>query len=289
MGELPEQRDTNLKILEQLQLQSQKIGESLRAAQDRRLFLQKQLSDIESPMAGPGTMPMGKTAAAPTALTYFNAGLEGAGTYASQKDSLTKQLDELRLKYTENHPDVIATKKRLSDLESKKDTDAYNIKSDPRYKELKNQLVMTDIEIKRFQSEEASTGAQINRYRARIENVPSREQDMSSLMREYQNTKETYDQLMKKSQEAQQAENLERRQKGEQFRVIDPARVPEKPFSPDIPRVLLIGLALSIGCAFGSAIIREQLDRSFHDAGDVELTLGLRVLATIPSIEKKAA
>jgi uncharacterized protein involved in exopolysaccharide biosynthesis len=232
---------------------------------------------------------MGKAAAAPTALTYFNAGLEGAGTYASQKDSLTKQLDELRLKYTENHPDVIATKKRLSDLELKKDTDAYNIKSDPRYKELKNQLVMTDIEIKRFQSEDASIGAQINRYRARIENVPSREQDMASLMREYQNTKETYDQLMKKSQEAQQAENLERRQKGEQFRVIDPARVPEKPFSPDIPKVLLIGFILSIGCSFGAAIVREQLDRSFHDAGDVEVTLGLRVLATIPSIEQKIA
>jgi uncharacterized protein involved in exopolysaccharide biosynthesis len=94
---------------------------------------------------------------------------------------------------------------------------------------------------------------------------------------------------LKKSQEAQQAENLERRQKGEQFRVIDPARVPEKPFSPDIPKVLLIGFVLSIGCGFGSAIVREQLDRSFHDAGDVEVTLGLRVLATIPKIEETAA
>ena len=43
-------------------------------------------------------------------------------------------------------------------------------------------------------------------------------------------------------------------------RVIDPARLPEKPFSPDIPKVLLIGLALSIGCSFGLAFIREQMD-----------------------------
>ena len=65
---------------------------------------------------------------------------------------------------------------------------------------------------------------------------------MASLMREHQSTKETYERLLQKSQSAQQAENLERRQKGEQFRVIDPARLPEKPFSPDIPKILLIGL-----------------------------------------------
>ncbi|MGZ6207550.1 MAG: chain-length determining protein, partial [Syntrophales bacterium] len=70
---------------------------------------------------------------------------------------------------------------------------------------------------------------------------------------------------------------------------IDPARVPEKPFSPDIPKVILIGFVISIGCSFGAALIREQLDRSFHDAGDVEVTLGLRVLATIPTIEQKTA
>jgi uncharacterized protein involved in exopolysaccharide biosynthesis len=291
MGELPEQRDTNLKILEQLQMQYQRVGENLRAAQDRKLFIQKQLSDLELPLTGSVTTVTsrapGRSSISSSALGYSSSGPEIAGTYESQKDSLTKQLDDLRSRYTESHPDVIVTKKKLADLETKKDT--YNVKSDPRYRELKNQLAMTDMEIKRFQSEETNIGSQINRYRARIENVPSREQEMASLSREYQNTKETHEQLLKKSQDAQQAENLERRQKGEQFKVIDPARLPEKPFSPDIPKVLLIGFVVSIGCSFGAAIIREQMDRSFHDAGDVEVTLGFRVLATIPRIEEKAA
>jgi len=291
MGELPEQRDTNLKILEQLQMQYQRVGENLRPAQDRKLFIQKQLSDLELPITGSGTTVTsrtpGRSSTASSVLGYSSTGPEIGGTYESQKDSLTKQLDDLRSRYTESHPDVIVTKKKLADLETKKDT--YNVKSDPRYRELKNQLAMTDMEIKRFHSEETNIGSQINRYRARIENVPSREQEMASLSREYQNTKETHEQLLRKSQEAQQAENLERRQKGEQFRVIDPARVPEKPFSPDIPKVLLIGFVVSIGCSFGAAIIREQMDRSFHDAGDVEVTLGFRVLATIPNIEQKAA
>ncbi|HVO65260.1 MAG TPA: XrtA system polysaccharide chain length determinant [Syntrophales bacterium] len=291
MGELPEQRDTNLRILEQLQNQYQRIGENLRSAQDRKLFIQKQLSDLEMPVASSGTMTLGRDSrsSSSTVLSYSSSGAEVGGTYASQKDSLAKQLDELRSRYTESHPDVIATKKKLADLESKKDTDTYNVKSDPRYKELKNQLMLTDMEIKRLQGEEASIGAQMSRYRGRIENAPSREQEMTSLNREYQNIKDSYNQLLRKSQDAQQAENLERRQKGEQFRVVDPARVPEKPFSPDIPKVLLIGFVLSLGCGLGSAIIREQLDRSFHDVGDVEATLGLRVLATIPKIEEKAA
>ncbi|MEN6321033.1 MAG: Wzz/FepE/Etk N-terminal domain-containing protein [Syntrophaceae bacterium] len=284
MGDLPEQRDTNLKILEQTQSQYQRIGENLRAAQDRKLFLQKQLSDLEMPTGGSGTII---STGAPGRTSFSSSAPESAGTYESQKDYLTKHLDDLKSRYTESHPDVMATKKKLSDLETKKDI--YNIKKDPRYRELKNQLTMTDLEIRRLQNEESRIRAQINRYTGRVENSPAREQEMAILFREYQNTKESYDVLLKKSQDAQQAENLERRQKGEQFKVIDPARVPEKPFSPDIPKVLLIGFVISIGCSFGAAIIREQLDRTFHDASDVEVTLGLRVLATIPKIEQKAA
>ena len=133
----------------------------------------------------------------------------------------------------------------------------------------------------------ASIVGQIDKYRVRIEQTPAREQDMAALMREHQSTKETYERLLKKSQDAQQAENLEKRQKGEQFRIIDPARIPEKPFSPDVPKILLIGLLAGIGGGFGLAFFREQMDRSFHDAGDVEIALGLRVLATIPRIEDK--
>ncbi len=55
MGELPEQRDSNIKILEQLQNQLQRVGESLRAAQDRKLFLQKQMTDMELAMNAPGS------------------------------------------------------------------------------------------------------------------------------------------------------------------------------------------------------------------------------------------
>ena len=115
------------------------------------------------------------------------------------------------------------------------------------------------------------------------------EQAISDLTRDYQNTREAYHTLLQKTQDAQRAENLERRQKGEQFRIVDPARVPEKPFKPDIPKVLLIGLFLAGGVGLGTAFFREQMDRSFRDAGDLEVAVGLRVLANIPKVKEEPA
>ena len=292
MGQLPDQRDANLRILEQLQNQYHRVGENLRAAQDRKLFIQKQLTELSLPVAsqGVGASDMSSSGKSPSLqqdMASPAARPEGAGTHESQQETLVRALESLRTKYTESHPDVIAVKTRLANLEKNKKT--FGVKADPRYRELSNMMAITDMQIRRLAAEERSIAAQMGTYRARIEQAPAREQEMAALLREYQSTRETHERLMKKSQDAQQAENLEKKQKGEQFRVIDPARLPEKPFSPDIPKILLISLLAGLGCGLGLAFVREQMDRSFHDAGDVEIALGLRVLATIPKIEQKAA
>ena len=222
---------------------------------------------------------------------------------------LKSQLEDLQAKYTDNYPDILVTKKKIAELEkkvaesrvssegsgrvraSKKGkggdsvTDQYNYIQGER----KTQLTLLDKEISRLKKEDERIRVMIAAYQARIENTPIRELALSSMVREFNNLNESYQVLLKKSAEAQQAENLERRQKGEQFRIIDPARVPEKPFKPDSMKVLLIGLVLSLGSGLGTTFIREQMDRSFRDAEDLEATLGLKVLANIPIIEKEAA
>jgi uncharacterized protein involved in exopolysaccharide biosynthesis len=155
--------------------------------------------------------------------------------------------------------------------------------------EMESQLVATELEMKRLKEEDSKIKARIAQVQARVENTPSREIAMSSLTRDYQNTKETYQSLLTKSQEAQQAENLERRQKGEQFKVIDPARIPEKPMQEKVFIILLFGLLLGMGSGFGMAFLREQMDRSFRDAEDLEATMEFKVLANIPKIQKRAA
>lgn len=174
----------------------------------------------------------------------------------TEKDKLKKELEFLRTKYTDNHPDVIAMKKKIDSLENMKDTNA--------------------------------TAAPASKPVVRYEQIPFQERGGGAWEREYQSMKLTYESLLKKNQEALQAENLEKKQKGEQFRVVDPAVVPEKPFSPDIPKSLLIGLFAGLVSGLGLAFVREQMDRSFHDADDVEISLGIKVLATVPKIEEKA-
>ncbi len=286
MGQLPQQLDTNLKVLEQLQNQYQRIGENLRAAQDRKLFIQKQLSDLEMPIT---SSSRGGAASKTSLLREDESASSNTTARSSHETELNSQLEDLRSKYRESHPDVAATKKKIADLEKKKDKDGFSsiVKRDPRYQELKSQLALTDLEINRFRAEESNIAGQIGKLRGRIDQTPAREQDMASLMREYESTKEAYEKLSKKNTDAQQAENLEKRQKGEQFRVVDPAKKPEKPFSPDLLKIIQIGLAAAIGCGLGIAFIREQMDQSFHDAGDVETSLGLKVLASVPRIEEE--
>ena len=321
MGELPEQRDANLRVLDQLQMQSQRINESVKGAQDRKVIMQKQLSDFEllassaaQAQRSAEEFPIGSPSSSPTS--------RAKNPYEAQLEQMKNYLEDLRAKYTDKHPDISVTRKKIASLEVKKmEFEAAakaeaekeekeksatkesslaktppakrEIKMDPRlaprYKDIENQLIAVDMEIERLKQEDAKVRTQITQYRERIENTPAREQAMTLLTRDYNNTRDSYSSLLRKSQEAQQAENLERRQKGEQFKVIDPARVPEKPYKPDIPKTLLVGLFLGLGSGVAAAFFREQMDRSFRDAEDLHVTFGLKILANIPRIDAKTS
>jgi len=288
MGELPEQRDANLRILEQLQLQYQRVSDSLRAAQDRKLDIQKQLSDLKFAVASEDSAK-GKSSL--------------VGRKSSQEiqlEQLRNQLFDIQMKYTEKHPDNLIVRKKIAELEVEIEKaklekegglkiEEKTLSIDPRYNEIEDRLMLTEREIERLKEEDARIRAQMAKYSERVEKTFGRELEIANLTRDYQNAKETYQSLLRKSQEAQQAENLERRQKGEQFKVIDSAQTPGMPFKPDIPKILLFGLLLGLGSGFGLAFFREQMDRSFRDAEDLEATLGLKVIANIPKVEKKAA
>ena len=308
ISELPEQRDANLKIFEQLQLQSQKVNDNLKAALDRKVIIQKQLSDMKIQMAlGPnvenlreermGTTSQSNSPQLPSSSQNFQS-LEGQ---LAQGRNL---LSELKSKYTKKHPDLERAERYVADLEQRVGKMKGNeVKGNTEVREttisyspivasvqeMESQLVTTNVELSRLQEEDSRIRAKVAAFQARIENTPIRELAMANLTRDYQNTKEAYQSLLKKSQEAQQAENLERRQKGEQFKVIDPARIPEKPMQGKILKILLFGFLAGLGFGFGMAFLREQMDRSFRDAEDLEATMEFKVLANIPRIQKKAA
>lgn len=295
INELPEQLQANLRVLEQLQLQNQRIADSLRAAEERKLFLQKQISDLR--MQGSINDSSDNTS---------QALLDPQTQSERRLMQLFAMLEELKLKYTEKHPDIVMIKKEIENIQKQnqqgesnyftfdsKDQDAItgfiNKQSGFFSQELKNQLAATNFEIKNLKEQDRKISLKMAGYQNRIENTPIRELELNALMRDYQNISGTYQALLEKNQAAKQAENLEIRQKGEQFRIIDPARIPLKPFKPSIPKIILFGFLFGIGSGGGLAFLREQMDRSFRDAEDVNDTLGIKVLVSIPGIDAEQA
>jgi hypothetical protein len=124
-------------------------------------------------------------------------------------------------------------------------------------------------------------------YQRRVENTPKREQELLLLQRDYDEINKTYTSLQNRKMEARMAINMEKQQKGEQFRIIDPARLPEKPISPNMKVLFILLVAAGFGIGGGLIFLLEYLDTSFRSTEDIESLLGVPVLATIPIIYQK--
>ena len=219
--ELPEQRDANLKILEQLQLQSQKVNDNLKSAQDRKVIIQKQLSDMKIQMA------LGRPSGNPenpkeegTATTNQSdssqpplSNQKGLSYYEAQLNHGRNLVSELRSKYTKKHPDLVRAERYVADLEEKVEKlKAQDLRENTKMKEMvnlsspvvasfkamENQLIAAELEMVRLQEEDSRIKARIAGFQARIENTPMRELAMTNLARDYQNTKESLSNSLKK-------------------------------------------------------------------------------------------
>ena len=138
------------------------------------------------------------------------------------------------------------------------------------------------------QADEQKLRVALATYQTRVESAPSREAEMTELMRDYETLKATYTDLLRKSEDSKLAVNLERRQIGEQFKIIDGARLPEKPFSPDRPRIIGMGAVMGLGLGLALVGFLEYRDSSLKTDEDVVVSLALPVLALIPAMVTKA-
>jgi uncharacterized protein involved in exopolysaccharide biosynthesis len=229
-----------------------------------------------------------------------------------QLNNLKRELASAQSKYKETHPDVIDLKKKIANLELKvkklferqeaeragtgmSDESLSGFTLDPntarliaQYTEQYNSAML---EAKRLKEEIKNLKEQIGIYQKRIEETPKREQEIALLTRDYDLLRTNYQSLMEKKIQARMAENLERKQQGEQFKILDPARIPVKPFKPDRNKMLLMGGVIGLVAGLGLVWFRESMDQSFHAVSDLEEYLGIPVIAAIPNLieERKAA
>jgi len=280
MGELPDQQDANLRMLDRLEVQYQTSSAALAAAKDRQLQLQQQLNQLTS--TSNTVMVEGQVMAVEPDVTRLEA--------------MKEQLSVLRTRYTEAHPDVIGLEAKIRKLEKKlaarkltgtgeagSQISASRTNS-PAYIEISNQLASVKREIKQLQRELKRLRTEIDTVNAKVENAPKREAELVALTRDYGNLHQNYQNLLDRKIEAQLAENLEMQQQGEQFKVLDPAQLPVKPFKPDRRKILLAGMVLGLGIGIGLAMLLDFLGKAYRYVPDIEEDLGFPVLVTIPRI-----
>jgi polysaccharide chain length determinant protein (PEP-CTERM system associated) len=256
---LPELAQLNYQEMDRVDRDIDQLNVQLRSLREREGYLQTQLAAIP-------------TDAANQDKTHLN--------------ELRVLLGNLRSRVTENYPDVKKTKLEIAELEARIRTagkDGLGAKPDnPAYITLDSQLASTRSEIDSVKRQVAVLEKKRGNYGHRIEAAPRVEEGYKALLVERNNLQLKYDDLSKKFMEAKVAHGLEREQKGEKFTIIDAARMPEKPFSPNIPAILLIGAILGLGAGAGAASLREHGDHSARSVEMLAKGTGFPVLAAIP-------
>ena len=269
MGGLPEQLETNLSTLERLQAHLDQLHKNLRDAENRRIVVQTQIVEEEKRRAELA-LSSGSPAQRPRDLP-----------------SLRAELTFLKSKYSQRHPNVIQLKEQIRELEAakaKKEADAVEGETvtEGLDQTLPSQLQEIELEIKSLKAEIPSIRSQIERLQTKVEETPKREQELLTLNRDYENLKGLYESLLQRKLEAKIAVSLERKQKGEQFRVIDPAKVPAEPVKPNMRRLMLLTLLLGLCLGLGLAFLVEAGDKSYKTPNELENDVKLPILMTMP-------
>jgi len=129
--------------------------------------------------------------------------------------------------------------------------------------------------------------SEIAAYQNRVNTTPIRAIELSKITRNYDITLTKFRELLSKEFDSQLSENMERKQKGEQFQVVDPASLPESPVAPNRTRILLVGLVLGLAAGFGAAFLIDNLDTSIRGSEDIDRVTDLPLLAMLPVVPSR--
>jgi len=279
MGRLPEQTQANLSMVAGLRQQLESTAIALRGEQDRLSMIDRQIDAMRQGV-GDEVLPGG--ARLPPAQ--------------ARVATLQQQLADARSQYTEKHPEI---QRLREDLEAaKKDAAAERsqpqadrlaqLQLDPAYRQLVSDRETARLRVADLQRAEAQQRSQVAMYQSRVESAPMVEQQFVSLQREYELERQQYTALSEKRQAAELAENLERGQAGEQFKVLYAAYLPRDPESPNALRIMLVSVVLGLGMGIGAGVGREYFDRSVHDVRTLQSEFDVPVLAEISRIPRSA-
>ena len=296
IGEMPDQQAANLQILGQLQSQMQLESEALNRAEQQKNYIQSMMTSNAPVVDLDATEPRSVRREKPAQAATISAA--------------RAKLSELLSKYTEQHPDVRRLRWQIEDEEAKAKkaneaevagtaategapaAETARTVAPPPVKYvnpvLQAQLSAVEGEIAKHREEVKRLSAAAGRYQAKLEAVPVREQQVTELVRDYEISKAHYKQLLEQQLSAETATQLEIRQKGERFTVLDQAQPAEKPSRPQRELINAAGSLAGLGLGLLLALVTEFLGMSITEPEQITVVSGLPVLEVIPIIRTHA-
>lgn len=278
MGRLPSQLQSNLNILSQLK-------EELSKTEDRAEQVRQQIN-LTSQQAQIQTQDLFVDFADPQ-----------GGKYEQEIEELQEELERMRIKYKEQHPDIQVLKRRISYLQEKQEEASQEEDFGPLPEEepggyfgqdmLQVQQEQMQMRLTEYKKKMQELRKQIAVYEQRVEQTSEVELELKNLERDYAAVNDRYQNVLRRKLDAEMAEQMERRQQGEQFRVVDPAVSPDKPFKPDKPRVMAMALVLGLGLGGGLGFLRESMDPAFYTPKELEYQLHTKVVVSLPYAHKE--
>jgi succinoglycan biosynthesis transport protein ExoP len=297
LGELPGQLQSNVQILSGLQSRLQGAIDARDRVKQQQIYYESLLGQYRSLQA---ELRRGKS-----------ADLRSPEALDAELERLKNQMADLTARYTARHPDVKHLKEEIAATESVKSRIETEIKaarskpeqvgSDSAYPrdpaelrvlspvlEIESQLKASQLEMQNRQREIENLESSISAYENRLNSTPLREQQLANVTRDYDQSKANYESLLAKKNQSELATNLEKRQQGEQFRILDPPSLPTKPYWPDRFEFNLFGLVAGLIVGFAALVGAEALDDRVHGEKDLRSLIVAPVVVDIPSLKTRS-
>jgi polysaccharide chain length determinant protein (PEP-CTERM system associated) len=278
-GRLPDQAQSNSNTLQALTTQLDAATQSLMRQQQNLTFLQTMVSQQTHNLQN--SEPAAAAAIVDERKTQLKA--------------LIQQKQALQTQYTPDHPDVIEISRKINDLQAQIAAAAGEPSpavvttiarpDTPQLQELKAQLRSAQQAFDDAKAEQTRIGQQVRAYESRMESTPQVEAEYKQITRDHQTALDFYNSLLKKLNDSSMATELEQRQQGQKFRVMDPPNLPESPVFPK--RSYFAGGGLVAGVIFGLMLTGwlEYRDTSLRSERDIWTFTNLSTLAVISHID----